>query len=423
MRLSSFSDLLVVLLLAVGLGWACLGAGQSAPPWYPAFCGALGAILLLWRFAPLTKRQPPHQPTAAVEKLHTAGQAATEDRSHDRDAGNSPCPKSTPEHDQSDSPSDRLVAEMIAQGREVLLLRPQIAANLTPSQLESAQEQLDEEMAVVPQGIVVLLPGETDRAAADEVAPEVVDVEGLYIDRYPVTNRQFKAFVDAGGYEEMSLWDESIWPAVLQFIDTTRHPGPRFWENGTYPKQLADHPVVGVSWYEACAYARWVGKRLPTDPEWVKAGAWPVGADTGLPTQRRFPWGDSMDRKLAHLWGPDVSGTVPVTRYADGASVGGVHQLIGNVWEWTASPFATWSGGERFFQEKPLKSIRGGAFDTYFDNQASCQFQSGEDPLARKHNIGFRCAVGLCDVVPVGWDDPELSPALPCDPAPEEALT
>jgi formylglycine-generating enzyme required for sulfatase activity len=206
--------------------------------------------------------------------------------------------------------------------------------------------------------------------------------------------------VNEGGYEQMSLWDESMWPAVLGFVDRTGQPGPRFWENGTFPRGKDDHPVVGVSWYEACAFARWAGKRLPTDPEWVKAGSWPVLSESGRPIQRRFPWGDAMDRSRVNLWGSGVNATVPVHALPLSASVGGVQQLVGNVWEWTTSAFGAWEPSTRKIETHlPLKSIRGGAYDTYFDNQVHCQFQSGESPLSRKHNIGFRCALGFCDVV------------------------
>jgi iron(II)-dependent oxidoreductase len=93
--------------------------------------------------------------------------------------------------------------------------------------------------------------------------------------------------------------------------------------------------------------------------------------------------------------------------------VGGVQQLIGNVWEWTSSTFGNWEpAGRKIETTMPLKSVRGGAFDTYFDMQAQCQFQSGESPLARKHNIGFRCALGFCDVVlPTGSAGSLVAPA------------
>ena len=214
-----------------------------------------------------------------------------------------------------------------------------------------------------------------------------------------MTNRQYKLFLDAGGFEEAALWDPKIWPGVHYFTDATDRPGPRFWANGTYPPHRADHPVVGVSWYEAAAYAQWAGKRLPTDPEWVKASCWPVQLAGAAPMQRKYPWGDTLDRDHANLWGSGHNTTVPVTDYSKGVSVGGVYQLVGNVWEWTTSGYGAWHGpGYKFDSPQPLKSIRGGAFDTYFDNQAACQFQSGDSPLSRKHNIGFRCALGTCDL-------------------------
>jgi iron(II)-dependent oxidoreductase len=156
---------------------------------------------------------------------------------------------------------------------------------------------------------------------------------------------------------------------------------------------------VGVSWYEAAAYARWAGKRLPSDAEWVKAGAWPVTLSETARLQRKYPWGESMDRRRANTWASGRGRIVPVTEFADGVSVGGVHQLIGNVWEWTTANLGSRSSQPYLSLPTPMKSIRGGAFDTYFETQATCQFQSGENPVARKHNIGFRCALGVCDVV------------------------
>jgi iron(II)-dependent oxidoreductase len=297
-----------------------------------------------------------------------------------------------------------LVERMIAQGRAALLLRPQIAASLTEEELLRAQQALDEAMAVVPQGPVLLRPRCADFMDEETAAKaqRLLGVEGYFLDRFCVTNRQYWEFVADGGYEQMSLWDEAIWPAVLGFIDQTGHPGPRFWAYGMYPAGQEDHPVVGVSWYEACAYARWVGKRLPTDPEWVKAGVWPVLAEGNWPVQRRFPWGDALDRRRANLWGSGHGGTIPVHALPEGASVNGIYQLVGNVWEWTSTVFGVWEPPTRRIEtDLPLKSIRGGAFDTYFDSQSHCQFQSGESPLARKHNIGFRCALGFCDIVQV----------------------
>jgi gamma-glutamyl hercynylcysteine S-oxide synthase len=294
-----------------------------------------------------------------------------------------------------------LVQQMIAQGRVALLLRPQIATTLSFDDRELAQSALEDAMAIVPQGLVALHarcyePSNDDTPSRGE---RLVNVEGFFLDRYTVTNRQYLEFVEDGGYEQMSLWDEAIWPAVLSFTDRSGQPGPRYWENGTFTEDKEGHPVVGVCWYEACAYSRWAGKRLPTDAEWVKVGTWPVFAESPKPVQRRFPWGDAMDRKRVNLWGSGHGTTVAVDSLESSASVNGVHQLVGNVWEWTSTPFGAWEPVHRRIETSmPLKSIRGGAFDTYFDTQAQCQFQSGAGLLDRKHNIGFRCALGFCDV-------------------------
>src|SRR6185436_17855173 len=128
----------------------------------------------------------------------------------------------------------------------------------------------------------------------------------------------------AGGYQQMELWEAAIWPGMVEFVDQTGRPGPRLWSEGKHPPSLAEHPVVGISWYEATAYSRWIGKRLPTDAEWVKAAAWPV-ATGGEPQQRRYPWGDVFDRALANVWGSRRGSTVPVDEYPDGTSVGGIY--------------------------------------------------------------------------------------------------
>jgi formylglycine-generating enzyme required for sulfatase activity len=288
-----------------------------------------------------------------------------------------------------------LVEQMLAQDRYALLLRPQIAGNLSQAQFGLALKVLGEGMALVPDGDVELEEGDSSR---------LITVQRFFLDRYPVTNRQYYEFVAAGGYQQASLWDEAVLPGVLEFVERDGKPGPKFWQDGCYPEGEEKHPVVGISWYEAAAYARWVGKRLPSDAEWVKAGSWPVRISSTSQVQRKYPWGDAMDRTCANLWGSGPGGTVPVDQYPNGVSAGGVYQLIGNVWQWTTSNYG---GGSLPADQLPvsglrlpvaLRSIRGGAFDTYFDKQASCQFQSGENPLNRRNNIGFRCAIGVCDL-------------------------
>jgi gamma-glutamyl hercynylcysteine S-oxide synthase len=302
---------------------------------------------------------------------------------------------------------ESLVEQMLVHGRYSLLLRPQISENLTLELYQKARDALETEMGLTPQGDVHLEPSVFDVdyqlfVSDDLDAPKglIIPVQAVFLDRYPVTNKQYQRFVAVGGYQEMAIWDREILPAVLDFVDSTGQPGPRFWKNGRYPAGEANLPVVGVSWYEAAAYARWVGKRLPTDAEWVKAGSWPVTLSSSTHLQRKYPWGDTMDRHKANVWGSGPGRIVPVDEFTEGVSVGGLYQLIGNVWEWTSTNLDVDPSSEDTVAEKPafLKSIRGGAFDTYFEDQANCQFASGENPILRKHNVGFRCAIGLCDI-------------------------
>lgn len=384
------SKLVVVALLAVGCV-AGIVLGTSLVNWLVgAGVAVVGLCLLVLRTAPQT--------------THCDNDAAPDANRRKLPVETSPPYQRTKRQFADDDPA-ALIEQMLTQGRYCLLLRPQLVGNLTPDQLERAVSAHDDAMALTPEGTVLMqsLPAAEARLNAETSSGRLVQIEPVYLDRYPVTNAQYWEFVAAGGYEQMALWQPEILPGLLDFVDRTGEPGPRYWQNGTFPEALEDHPVIGVNWFEAAAYARWVGKRIPTDPEWVKAGSWPVGPIAAQPRQRKFPWGESMDRSRAHLWGSGASATAAVTTYSNGVSVGGVYQLIGNVWEWTTTDFGVWDESQfRLELSEPLKSIRGGAFDTYFDNQSTCQFQSGESPLARKHNIGFRCAVGACDVALLG---------------------
>ena len=304
------------------------------------------------------------------------------------------------------SSSDDLVHKIVHQGRYAILLTRQTAGTLTEEEFAWAIDAFQGGMALVPEGDVEVYndrefvaddgsEGTADRSPSGRV----FRVEPFFLDRYPVTNRQYHEFVAAGGYREIALWDKRIWPAVLDMVDQTGLPGPRFWKNGCCLSGEEELPVVGISWFEAAACARWMCKRLPTDAEWVKAASWPVPIDAKTLAQRRYPWGDTMDRARANVWGSGPNRIVAVHEFAEGASVGGIYQLIGNVWEWTAGDFLVGSSGGDLELPTPMKSVRGGAFDTYFDSQARTQLQSGENPLSRRHNIGFRCAIAMRDVV------------------------
>jgi len=256
-----------------------------------------------------------------------------------------------------------------------------------PAAIVRAWEALEEEMGLVPAGEVPARPGTPPHEPKPFVGP-------LYIDRYAVTNKQFAEFVADGGYDATDLWPEEVWPNVTQFVDQSGYPGPRYWRQGRPPKKLQNHPVVGVCWYEANAYALWAGKRLPTSIEWERAGTWP----TNLEDQNagiRYPWGNSCDTKRANTWSTNIGTTVEVNSFPDGCTPNGVYQLVGNVWEWVADEFhgPAVRDGLRIFMDHQMAEIRGGAFDTYFDAQATCRFRTGQPLLYRGPNVGFRCVV------------------------------
>ena len=138
-----------------------------------------------------------------------------------------------------------------------------------------------------------------------EILQRSVYVDAFYIDKFPVTNAQYAEFADATG-----------------------HPPPAFWPDGTLPTEKRNHPVTGVNQDDAWAYAKWAGKRLPTEAEWEKAAR----GINGL----RFPWGNQFDPEVC-CWGrSNREGPAAVGSYPEGASPYGVMDMVGNVAEWCA---------------------------------------------------------------------------------------
>ena len=259
--------------------------------------------------------------------------------------------------------------------------------------IERAVLDLERTMALVPAGSVTV----PRTLAAQPGAPEEEsDVEPFLLDVHCVTHARFQKFVDAGGYDALEFWPEEIWPHLIELKDLTDQPGPRLWQNGRHNTVLAKHPVAGISWFEAQAFALWIGQRLPTETEWQMAASWHIKSSTDL--MRRFPWGDAMDNRRCNIWSSRHGRTVPVDEYASGTAPNQVCQLVGNVWEWTDSEFTVVDEANRpIVGEMPMHVIRGGAFDTYFETQATNYFRSGQIALARAYNTGFRCAMDLSD--------------------------
>ncbi len=263
---------------------------------------------------------------------------------------------------------------------------------------------LDTEI-LIPAGPFVM-GTDTDGSAYDNERPaHAVDLPAFSIDRTPTTNRDFLRFVDAGGYDDPSHWTRAGW----EWRQQANLSHPEFWQpstDGWLRRRFGhtepvppDEPVQHVSWYEADAYARWAGKRLPSEAEWEKAASWDPGR--GIGEQRRWPWGnDIAEPPPAALWGatarwgPDAVGAHP-----DGASAGGVLDLIGGVWEWTNSDFTPYPGFSSFpyreysevFFGSEYKVLRGGSWATSA-HAISTTFRNWDYPIRRQIFSGVRCA-------------------------------
>jgi iron(II)-dependent oxidoreductase len=179
-----------------------------------------------------------------------------------------------------------------------------------------------------------------------------VEVSSFKIARAPVTNAEFAEFVEGGGYLRREWWSHQGW--IWRTKGGFQHPiywrrGEKGWLRGNYDKAvpLEEHaPVIHVNWYEAEAYCNWAGRRLPTEAEWeMAASAESAGGGEGIEERkRRYPWGDEPPSPDRANLDSRFQGCVDVGALPSGDSAFGCRQMIGNVWEWTASPFYPFPG-------------------------------------------------------------------------------
>jgi iron(II)-dependent oxidoreductase len=274
--------------------------------------------------------------------------------------------------------------------------RPEIRADLPPG------NPPEEEIVYIPGGSFVM--GTNDRAWAldNERGAHELETPGFYLDTTPVTNRAYLEFVEDGGYDREELWSPEGWvwreKEDIHAPGYWYQPGPhRWWTQcfGFDEPVNAEAPVVHVSWFEADAYARWAGKRLPTEAEWEKAASW----DPSTGTKRLYPWGDDPpDGARANV---DQLAFRPteVGAYPAGASAYGSLGMIGDVWEWTASEFSGYPGFESFpyreyseiFFDCGYKVLRGGSWATR-PGAIRNTFRNWDFPIRRQLFVGFRCA-------------------------------
>lgn len=258
------------------------------------------------------------------------------------------------------------------------------------------------EMVRFPGGRVVI--GTDDRSAAydNERPAHEVDVPPFRIDAAPTTNGQYLEFMREGGYRDERLWSE----AGRAWLRESGAEAPAYWsrdgdawlrrEMDRTTEVQPDHPVCHVSWYEAEAFARWAGKRLPTEHEWEAAATW----DPAAGAKRRYPWGDDDPTALHANVDQLAFGTSPVGAHARNGSPIGCVDMIGNVWEWTASDFAPWPGYETFpyaeysevFFGPRFRVLRGGSWATR-PGAIRGTFRNWDFPIRRQIFAGFRCAL------------------------------
>ncbi len=224
--------------------------------------------------------------------------------------------------------------------------------------------------ASCPQDMVWIPPSNLDQKSMYHGERLILLAPAYFIDKHEVTNRQYREFVDAGGYEKQEYWKEEFtrdgktlpWAqAVRDFRDQTGHPGPALWKDGDYPREQDDYPVGGISWYEAMAYARFRGKDLPTIFHWALAAR---ADDNPCSITNLSNFGD----------GPAPVGTFP------GMGRFGLYDAAGNVREWCSN---TIEGRD------DVRCILGSAW-----NEHAYSFSAGGDargPWDRDQCNGLRC--------------------------------
>jgi len=248
-----------------------------------------------------------------------------------------------------------------------------------------------------PAGMVAIPAGNFTMGSSSNTNEQPIHsvyLNAYYIDKYEVTNGQYKLFIDSGGYINSSYWTTEGWAWKGSTVTQ-----PSYWVDSTYGYSATNGPnlpVVGVSWYEAYAYAKWAGKRLPTEAEWEKAAR---GTD-----QRMYPWSSTWYNNYCN-WYDGTSGdgsqdgystTALIGSYENGKSPYGCYDMSGNVWEWCNDWY-----GDTYYSSSPSSNpagpgtgvtrvLRGGSWSNSVTNCRSAD-RNTYNPLNRYNNLGFRC--------------------------------
>ena len=220
----------------------------------------------------------------------------------------------------------------------------------------------------------------------DEYPDNLIYLETYWIDLFEVTNEKYLEFVEQTGHR----------PALDASCETPNCKKGNLWDGNSFPKRVRNQPVTQVNWYDADAYCKWRGKRLPTEAEWEKAARGPVG--------NKYPWGNSSPKGRAtyqRKW-RGVYTMTDVGSYSTGVSVYGVFDMSGNVWEWVSD----WYSRKHYSyiaKENPqgpaegeFKVVRGGSWVNYPDTLRSAG-RRWSRPEVLFNDTGFRCAKDVPD--------------------------
>jgi iron(II)-dependent oxidoreductase len=240
------------------------------------------------------------------------------------------------------------------------------------------------------------------RAAYDNERPEHdVTLPAFRIDVTPVRNGEYLRFMLDGGYDRRELWSAAGW----SWRQEAHANSPKYWfhDRGEWHHRVMDiarpvdpeRPVCHVSFHEAEAYAKWAGKRLPTEFEWEAAASWDAAAGCA----RTFPWGEEPASAALANVDQLMFDTTRVGSYPRNVSPVGCHGMIGDVWEWTSSDFNGYPGFESFpypeysevFFGSEYKVLRGGSWATR-SGAIRNSFRNWDYPIRRQIFSGFRCA-------------------------------
>jgi formylglycine-generating enzyme required for sulfatase activity len=225
-----------------------------------------------------------------------------------------------------------------------------------------------------------------------ETPQHQVYLEAYWIDKYEITNQQFARFIADGGYKRRELWTSEGW----EWRNRENRSYPAYWTDERW--NAPELPVVGVVWFEAVAYCRWAGARLPTEAEWERAAGWDFENRVHLV----YPWGNVWNSVNANTKEASIGHTTPVGAFCpEGASPVGACDMAGNVWEWCSSLYKLYpynaGDGREDLEAKGTRVLRGGSWlNAAIEARTSFRLPpfSGDfilfDPTS-----GFRCAMSM----------------------------